>query len=78
MDYLDFVEDYKEKTDISLFEKVMVAKKRVMDLYENSTVIFENKNNLKPISCAIYEINKGHIEPVITSQEDLYPVKGIF
>ena len=69
MDYLDFVEDYKKETDINLFEKIMVATKRVMDLYENTTVSFENKTNLKPVSCAIYEINKGYIEPNIKSQE---------
>ena len=55
----------------------MVATKRVRDLYENSNVTFENKNNLNPISCAIYEINKGYIEPVIKSQEDVDAVKGL-
>ncbi len=70
MNYLDFVEDYKKNKDISLFEKIMVATKRAIDLYENSSVAFENTNNLKPVSCAVYEISKGYIEPVIKSQEE--------
>ncbi len=70
MNYLDFVEDYKKNKDISLFEKIMVSTRRVIDLYENSNVTFENKDNLKPVSCAVYELNKGYIKPVIKSQEE--------
>ena len=69
MNYLDFVEDYKKNKDISLFEKIMVSSRRVIDLYENSSVAFENKDNLKPVSCAVYELNKGYIKPVIKSQK---------
>ena len=62
MDYLDFIEEYKDE-NMNLFEKVLLTIKRTRDIYNGKATVFNNKKKYRPLDCAIYEINKEYIQP---------------
>lgn len=73
VEYLEFIEEYKEKTDLSLFDKVKVIANRTRDLYQGKTSKATSEHNLerrKPTTVAHYEIIKGYIEPDIHEKEE--------
>ena len=73
VEYLEFIEEYKEETPLSLFDKVKVIASRTRDLYEGKTSKACSEHNLekrKPTTIAHYEIIKGYIEPDIHEKEE--------
>ncbi|MCP4753204.1 MAG: hypothetical protein GY866_20125 [Proteobacteria bacterium] len=71
IDYLDLVEEYKEESPISLFDKVKVMSSRARDLYAGKTSkIAATLEGSKPVSVAQYEYLKGLIEPDIYTKDE--------
>ena len=73
MEYLELVEEFKDQTSLSLFDKVKVITHRTRDLYSGKTskaVSDEDLENRKPTTVAHYEIVKGYIEPNIHEKVD--------
>ena len=70
IDYLDLVEEHKEKSSMSLFEKVRVMSNRARDLYAGKTSkAAQQLEGCKPVTIAQYELLKGYIEPEIQTEE---------
>lgn len=71
IDYLDLVEEYKDESSISLFEKVLIMSNRARDLYAGKTSrLGTNLDNAKPTAIAQYELLKGMIEPEVKEIEE--------
>ena len=73
VEYLEFIEEYKGKSNLNLFDKVKVIATRTRDLYEGKTskaVSEAHLENRKPSTVAHYEIIKGYIEPDIHEKEE--------
>ncbi len=73
VEYLEFIEEYKDVTEISLFDKVKVIASRTRDLYEGKTSKAVSEHDLerrKPSTVAHYEVIKGYIEPNIHEKEE--------
>jgi|GEM_PF-2131544 len=71
VDYLDFVEEHSQVTEINLFEKVKVMTSRAKDLYAGKTSrLASGVEGRNPIALAQYEMKKGLIEPNISEKEE--------
>lgn len=71
--YLEFVEEYKDQSELNLFDKVKVITARTKDLYEGKTskaLAEADLENRKPTTIAHYEVIKGFIEPDIHEKEE--------
>jgi DNA-directed RNA polymerase subunit K/omega len=73
VEYLEFIEEYNEITELSRFDKVKVIASRTRDLYEGKTSKATSEHDLekrKPSTVAHYEVIKGYIEPDIHEKEE--------
>ncbi len=71
VDYLDFVEEHSQVTEINLFEKVKVMTSRAKDLYAGKTSrLVSGSEGGNPIALAQYELKTGLIEPNISEKEE--------
>ncbi|MBT4269274.1 MAG: hypothetical protein HN580_14335 [Deltaproteobacteria bacterium] len=71
VDYLDFVEEHSQVTEINLFEKVKVMTSRAKDLYAGKTSrLISHADGGHPIALAQYELKQGLIEPNICEKEE--------
>ena len=73
VEYLEFIEEYKDRSSLNLFDKVKVIASRTRDLYEGKTSKAASEahlENRKPSTIAHYEIIKGYIEPDIHEKEE--------
>ncbi len=73
VEYLEFVEEYKNKSEFSLFDKVKIIAARTRDIYEGKTSKAISEHGLesrKPSTVAHYEMIKGYIEPNIHEKEE--------
>ena len=73
VEYLEFIEEYKDETELSLFDKVKVIATRTRDLYDGKASKASAEydlENRKPSTIAHYEIIKGYIEPDIHEKEE--------
>ena len=70
MDYLKFIEDYKNNLSITLFEKVLVACARAKDLHDGKKPLVEFKEKHKNTAIAFYEVSHGLVVPEISEAKD--------
>ena len=73
VEYLEFIEEYKGRPKLNLFEKVKVISSRTRDLYEGKSSKAASEAHLehrKPSTIAHYELIKGYIEPDIHEKEE--------
>jgi len=69
MNYLDFVEEYRDQTDMSQFDKIRVLASRAKDLYDGKSCLMGGMKNRKPTSQSQIEIKKGLITPNIMTED---------
>ena len=65
MNYLNFIEEYNNKSSINQFEKINILAHRAKDLYAGKTCLAEGMSLRKPTAQAQIEFSKGLLEPKI-------------
>ncbi len=67
MDFLDFVEEYSDNSELNQFEKVKVIVSRAKELYDGKPPIAQMEGR-KATAIAQFELSHGIIEA------DIYPI----
>ena len=69
MNYLDFVEEYNEKKEVNLFQKVLVTAKRAKDIFEDRSISAYKEQT--PVIASLCEFNQGYIKPEIKHKKEI-------
>jgi DNA-directed RNA polymerase subunit K/omega len=73
VEYLEFIEEYKDQTALNLFDKVKVIAARTRDIYDgkaSKAIADADLEHRKPSTIAHYEVIHGYIVPDIHEKEE--------
>lgn len=74
MKYLEFVEEHTEQKKLAIFEKIMVSVARAKGLCEGRQTQAKDPGRHKPISLALYEVNRDMVQSIITDKPSYSPM----